>query len=160
MGTFRLYPSKSNTIIENSPTINTGQNEVGELWYGEDGVTRHLFKFDDTYYNSYYALGFLPAITATTPEFKLKLINPIELDSDQILAESFDIEVYAVTRDWDEGSGWDFENGTAGFSCWNSATTIQAWTTPGGDYGDLIFSGHVDVPDVDNEFLSLTYSYN
>ena len=145
MGTYRIYPSKSNTIIENSPTTNTGSNEIGELWYGLDGLTRHLFHFDVTEYMNYYALGFVPHITGTTAELKLYLISPTTLASDEEMAKSFDLEIYEADRSWDEGNGYYFAGSDieAGYSNWNSATTIQEWTSAGGDYSTLILSGHV-----------------
>ena len=45
MGKYRIYPSKSNSIIEGK-RINTGENEVMELWYGSSGIARHLVKVD------------------------------------------------------------------------------------------------------------------
>lgn len=157
MGTYRIYPSKSNSILEDSPTINTGLNEVSELWYGLDGISRHLIKFSFSGYNEQYGLGNVPHISGTTATFKLFPCYPtyeLDNDSDVEVADSFDLEIVVMDRDWDEGVGHDFIglNKTVGFSCWNSASTLVEWTTPGGDYSDQVFSGHVNYA---NEVISL-----
>ena len=156
MGTFRIYPSKSNTLVEKNPTINTGLNEVTELWYGDYDLTRHLIQFDFDDYNTQYALGFIPHITGTTATFKIFPTYPIyeETIDGAELATSFDLEVQIMQQAWDEGIGhiFDAAGKQAGFSCWNSATTTTAWTSPGGDYLYQVFSGHVDVAD---EIISL-----
>lgn len=151
MGTYRIYPTKSNTLIETNPLVNTGENEVFELWYGKKLSTRHLIQFDFVNYNAQLASGLVPQLSAATSVIKFYPCHPI-LENDQVEfddeATSFDLEIYEVTRDWDQGTGNFYEGSnlvTNGFSCWNSATTIQAWTTAGGDYSRLIFSGHVDV---------------
>jgi len=152
MGTYRLYPSKSNTLIQNTPTINTGLNEVMELWYGEDGVTRHLIRFEFSGYNQQYQLGYVPHITGTTATLKLYPCYPIRLETDEVFANSFDLEVGVVQQDWDEGEGYNFIGGTAGFSNWTSAATLTEWASAGGDYLYQVFSGHYNAA---NEVLSL-----
>ena len=77
MGKYRIYPSKSNTLIEDSPNVNTGENEVMELWYGTSGLTRYLLQFDFDAYNASYALGYVPHATASTWTFHLENCYPI-----------------------------------------------------------------------------------
>jgi len=149
MGKYRIYPNKSNTIIEDNGDVNTGENELTELWYGKQGLTRYLLQFDFDAYNEFVALGYVPTLTATTATFKLINCYPMFESYPYINAESArstDVEAYLMQQDWDSGIGWAY-SGTEtvdGFCNWNSATTIVSWTAAGGDYATLIFSGHVD----------------
>lgn len=149
MANFRIYPNKSNTIVEGT-RLNTGKNGVMELWYGNAGRARFLIQFDFSDYNTLYSGGYVPHITATTATFNMKNCYPIFERvpySTALPAEEADVEVKVVQQEWDEGSGHDFY-GTAsgnGISNWYSATSVQHWAAPGGDFAYTIFSGNVSL---------------
>lgn len=141
MGRFRIYPSQTNTIIENDPLINTGLNEVAELWYGDNGVARILVKFDIDDYMNLWDDNLVPSITSVT-----STLNFFDCATYQSGATSFDIDVHTQTQPWDQGVGYDHVglNVEEGFSNWYSAQTFSAWTTPGGDTTILLGSQHFD----------------
>ena len=148
MARYRIYPSKDNTILENSE-INTGLNEVPELWYGGSGVTRYFIKFDFETYNFNYNLGIVPHITAATPTFHLYNCYPtleVSGDSTTNVATGVDVSVKMVQQNWTEGLGHDFygQNTIDGKSDWYSATTSQPWAAQGGDFVYEVFSGYVE----------------
>lgn len=148
MGKYRLYPQKSNTLIEGSE-INTGENEVMELWYGSEGVTKHLVQFDFSGYEEKYEQGLVPHITAATSVFHMTNCYPFlekEPYFTSSIAASSIVVVKVVQQAWDSGIGHDFygletENG---YSNWYCATTIANWAAGGGDYLYTIFSGAID----------------
>jgi len=144
MAKYRIYPDKSNTLVEKNPTTNTGLNEVTELWYGDDGIARYFIRFDFSDYETKYAQGLVPHITATTATCVLTTCAPI-VESGST-ATSFDMEVQVVQQDWDQGIGYNLD-GTdivEGFSCWTGATSTDTWAAAGGDFLYQVFSGHVD----------------
>lgn len=148
MGKFRIYPDRGNTLIENSQ-INTGLNEVFELWYGNSGVARHLIHFDFTDYNEKYLSGEVPHITATTAIFHLEPCYPFferEPYADAYVAESSIIDVMVVQQNWDTGVGHDFygKDVVRGVSNWYSATSTSDWALHGGDFLYTVFSGVVN----------------
>lgn len=148
MGRFRVYANKNNTIIENSD-VNTGLNEVSELWYGDSGISRLLMKYDiDSYMNRYFDGNVPSLLSADTLSV---LYSPIPIySSETFQATSFDIQCYLMEEDWDEGVGYDFIglNTEDGYSNWYSATTISAWTTNGAtDQNILLSSQHFDSGD-------------
>jgi hypothetical protein len=143
MARFRIYANKTNNILSRYPTINTGSNPVSELWYGKDGISRLLIQYDVANYLEKYDAGYAPHFSAAT-DILISLKNPgpsVETISNTInRAQSYDIIMHPMTTEWDTGTGFDFVGlDTAdGYSNWNSATTIQAFTTPGGDFDDTI----------------------
>lgn len=148
MGTYRLYPDKSNTLIEDA-NINTGLNEVMELWYGLYGITRHLVHFNFTEYLNQYALGYVPHITAATSTFNMGNCYPVYETSPYDAAQpatDVDIEVKVLAQAFSQGRGYDFY-GTKkvnGISNWYSASSVSGWSLPGGDFAYTVFSGHID----------------
>ena len=148
MGTFRIYADKTNCILEDQPTKNTGNNEVAELWYGENGVSRFLVRFDLTDYTTYLDSGIIPSgATATLNLKSMPTLDTLEAE----MATSFELEVYSADTEWHEGNGYAFNNpdSIADYSNWNSATTVIAWQTPGGDYSTLFGSQTFDKGDED-----------
>lgn len=148
MGKYRIYPDKGNTLIEGTE-LNTGLNEVMELWYGNEGIARYLIHFNFDTYNEKYLAGNLPHITATTASFHLEPCYPIfekypyETSSP---AESSRVDVKIVQQYWDNGVGHDFwgTETVDGKSNWYSATSTSHWAAPGGDFLYTVFSGIVD----------------
>lgn len=150
MGKYRIYPNKSNTLLEDKPTVNTGENEVTELWYGVSGMSRHILRFDFDDYNAQYALGLVPHITAstTTSTFNMSDVYPVLEKNPYANAESptlANLDVKVVQQAWDAGRGYDFfGNKTVNDeSNWYSATSVAAWSSHGGDYLYTVFTGSV-----------------
>ena len=114
----RTYIEKNNTIIKDSE-VNTGRNPIAEIYYGgfdtKTDYTRHLLYFgvedlQERYNNG--QLGDLSKVTHT-----LKLCNSSYFDQNlqaQKLLDgkqrtsSFDLILFKVDQDWDEGTGYDF----------------------------------------------------
>jgi hypothetical protein len=139
MARYRIYTDQCAGIIENFPNKNTGENEVAEIWYGNQGRSRFLLRFDYSNYLAEYTNGRVPNLSAATSIIKIINAHPILEEFDLALgterAQSVDIVLELVTTDWDEGVGHDYvgigrENG---YCNWNSATTVSSWSTPGGD---------------------------
>ena len=142
MARYRIYADKVNCILENYPTVNTGLNPASELWYGENGIARTLIRYDFDDYVAKYTAGHAPALTAATVTVHINTLGPsvetLATGVDQ--AQSHDLTLYPMITEWDAGSGHDFIglDTIAGYSNWNSATTLNAWVTPGGDYDTAI----------------------
>ncbi len=159
MATYRIYSTKDTTIIENSPTINTGLNEVAELWFGVSGLTRHLIKFDVDAYQAKHAIGLVPHVSGTTATLNLTNCYPHQ-NTDNVSASSVEIEIHALTRDFNEGEGNDFiSNVVDGFANWTSAAVSNTWTSPGGDIAiPVMFTGTVD--EVDGDLVASVTTQN
>lgn len=145
---YRTYFDKNNTIISNS-LVNTANNPVSELTYG-DSCSRFLFFSDFTELKNKHINGELdPAITT----HKLYLKNTSNYDVSQSLFEnsltydgklraySVDLELHLIDEFWDAGVGYDFNQTifdkpdersyVKGPSNWIYRTTTDQWTTPG-----------------------------
>lgn len=129
------------SILELDPLVNTGLNEVAELWYGIDGVSRILVHFDIDDYMNLYDENLIPTLSAVT-----STLNFFDCATYQTGATSFDLDVYSQIQHWDGGVGYDHIglNTQDGFANWNSATTSSAWTTAGGDLSIFVGSQHFD----------------
>ena len=147
MSYFRSYFEKNNTIIKNSQ-VNTAKNPTTEIFYGS-GFSKFLFKVDfselkDKVDNSQYILN-------SNTKHTLHLTNCIFGDETFLGAKrgtgrertnSFDLIVFKVPEFWDEGLGFDYEDGGYDFttgnktfderpSNWFNRTTLQTWTSEG-----------------------------
>lgn len=144
MGHFRIHLDKNAGILEDYPTINTGENEVAELWYGNYGISRFLFRFNYADYITEFTAGRVPHFSAATVNINLFNCSPIFEDEDLAIgtrrATSTVIVCNKVDTDWDEGIGHDYTGleTEAGFACWYSAKTATEWTSSGGDYSTEI----------------------
>lgn len=160
MGRYRIYVDEMVGILEDKPLVNTGENEVAEIWYGEDGLSRILLHFDVDDYVSKVSSGYVPSVTSTTVTTQLVVhdITPsyeIKYGSTSA-ATSFDTDVNLVDTPWDGGIGHDYIGITStknGFANWYSATSTSAWTVAGGDFSTKMFTQHYDKG---NEDLSAT----
>ena len=188
----RTFFDKNNTIVY-SDRINTGKNPVSELFYGGQlGNTlysRLLFQFDETKLKSLIADGtYNPEELTHT----LKLTNTGCFDGDlagnltgsnKRRTSSFDLVLFQLHNEWDEGNGYDY--GTATYigsepvlstcpSNWIDAKTNTGWplTTPGSTVtgntsGNTLVTQHfadgnenleMDITDVVNHILTGTTS--
>ena len=148
----RTFFDKNNTIVRNSDS-NTGLNPITELFYGgsigEQKYSRFLFHFDETRLKSLYTGGTYTDLTKLT--HTLKLTNTGLFDSgllngtmaSKARASSFDLILFKVNQDWDNGVGYDYEvpilvNGdyyfSNGASNWVEAQTGIPWNNGTGVY--------------------------
>ncbi len=117
MTIFRSYFKKSNTLISSNLT-NNSQNPVTEILYGSlfQRVSRFIFDIDLT--NLINKINNGNIIPNSGMKHILHMTNTISYAqqylgkksySDTIQrASSFDLEVFNIKEDWDEGSGYDF----------------------------------------------------
>jgi hypothetical protein len=150
MGIYRTYFDKNNTIVKDS-NVNTGRNQVSELYFG-DLISRFLF------YCSFDEVINLVNSGVINPNGNVKHIltikNTSNFDIKDILSidnnlmfgsyfrpTSFDLELHDVNELWDEGNGYDFVTGIQSFpqnieyilgpSNWINATNVTNFNTPG-----------------------------
>jgi hypothetical protein len=165
--------------------VNTGKNPVAELFYGGGNDTntkyfsRFIFKFDVSPIIANIAAGDYPDLTNFT--HTLKMTNTSTFDSGLLgtetayskdRASSFDMYLFPVNQDWDEGIGYDFA-GQKFFtsldtqvvsetpSNWAEATTVSAWTNGGGVFSEWssITSGYTQHFADGNENLELNITH-
>ena len=147
MSYFRSYFEKNNTIIKNSQ-VNTAKNPTTEIFYGS-GFSKFLFKVDFTDLISKVNSGEHVVTSGTT--HTLHLTNTIFGDETFLGAKrgtgrqrtnSFDLILFQIPEFWDEGLGFDYEDGGYDFttgnvtfderpSNWYNRTTINEWTAEG-----------------------------
>ena len=148
----RTYFDKNNTIISNS-IANTGLNPVAELFYGGyDGIekySRFLFHFDESRIKDLYNNGTFTDLTklkhtlrlTNTASFDTGLLNGTMSAKDR--ASSFDLILFKINQDWDNGVGYDYEvpilvNGeylySTGPSNWNNPQIGYNWVGGTGVY--------------------------
>ena len=146
---YKSYFEKNNTIVYNSE-INTAKNQVTEIVYGGNPnvYSRFIFKIDLT--------GLIDKITTEeiavdrVLSHKLKLYNTInELNQyigtdigyniDRVRASSFELILFEIDEDWDEGSGYDISFDKLSLlkpkkkspSNWFNKKTNLPWATAG-----------------------------
>jgi hypothetical protein len=147
MSYFRSYFEKNNTIIKNY-AVNTAKNPTTEIFYGS-GFSKYLFKVDFSDLISKIQNGDL--VINTNTRHYLKMTNTIFGDP-KLIGEkrntgkqrttSFDLILFKISENWDEGIGFDYEDGGYDFtygnntfderpSNWFNRTTLNEWTIPG-----------------------------
>lgn len=176
----RFYAIKDNTITNafqpglTSRAINSnmGSSDILEAFsiYGQassDSLekSRILLKFSTDEISTLRQSGTLP--DAGSVKFKLKLFNATHSET---LPKDFTLTTHVVTTDWSEGSGLDMESySDLGSSNWVSASTVAAWTTPGGDFMEQDYRKEfslttgvedvdVDITDIVEDWLNNTNS--
>jgi hypothetical protein len=149
----RTYLDRNNTIIYNDNT-NTGRNPITELFYGgtvgETQYSRLLFHFDESRLKDLYTGGTYADLTKLT--HTLRMTNTGAFDTDLLgtttcgekeRACSFDLILFAIDQDWDEGVGYDygectFIGGQSSTSVcpsnWVQAQTNVSWSGGNGTY--------------------------
>ena len=148
MSYIRSYFQKNNTIIKGS-TTNTAKNPTTEIFYGNGTFSKFIFNIDFTNLIEKYLNGDFLVTTGTT--HTLHLTNCIFGDegfkgqgrsTGRQRATSFDLILFSINEDWDEGVGFDYVNNPADTlsgdivfdqnpSNWYNRTTINSWTTSG-----------------------------
>jgi len=158
MTIFRSYFSKNNTLIDNNLS-NNSQNPVTEISYGtvDSQVTRFIFDIDLDLLRERITEGFINPekivkhilhVTNTISNAQ-EYIGKRSYSLDIERATSFNLDLFNVTEDWDEGSGYDFAyadhsgfmyvdvvNGPINLqaSNWYYRQTDVPWTVSGGSY--------------------------
>jgi len=147
MSVFRSYFSKNNTLIGNNLT-NNSQNPVTEISYGtlNEQPTRFIFDIDLTDLINKINSGEIIPTTGMT--HTLHMTNTISYAPQYLgkksysnnidRATSFDLELYSLDEDWDEGSGYDFiyndtllANAQIEASNWKDRKTGVEWAVAG-----------------------------
>ena len=114
----RTYFDRNNTIVYNN-SVNVGRNPIAELYYGGDSssksYSRFIFQFDEARLKDLYTGGTFTDLSKL--KHTLKMTNTGAFDTD-LLGQttcgdkertcSFDLIVFPVTQDWDEGCGYDY----------------------------------------------------
>ncbi len=118
MSRFRSYFKKNNTLIDNNLT-NNSQNPVTEISYGtfDAQPSRFIFeidldnlkkKIDDGFINPNRIVRHILHMTNTisyAPQYLGKKSYSVNIER----ASSFQLDLFNVNEDWDEGSGYDFK---------------------------------------------------
>lgn len=150
--TIHTFFDKNNTILYNSLT-NTSQNPVTELYYGgtsdEPQYSRFLFHFDETRLRSLYTGGTYPILSSmthtlhftNTGSFDTALLAGTTADGKD-RASSFDLIVFRINQDWDEGCGYDYDTAnlldnsvtSTAPSNWVEPRTLGSWSGGNGVY--------------------------
>jgi hypothetical protein len=114
---YRSYFEKNNTIIYNS-SINTAKNQVTEIVYGNDPniYSRFIFKLNlDNLIDKItkqeitedQIVSHKLNIYNTINELNQYIGSEIEYNINRKRASSFELILFEITEDWDEGSGYD-----------------------------------------------------
>lgn len=147
MSYFRSYFEKNNTIIKNSQ-VNTAKNPTTEIFYGS-GFSKFIFKVDFSELKNKIDSG--EYVINDNTKHTLHLTNTIFGDETFLGAKrgsgrqrtnSFDIIVFKISEFWDEGLGFDYEDGGYDFttgnetfderpSNWYNRTTLDSWGSEG-----------------------------
>ncbi len=143
--------------------VNTSKNPSTEIFYG-DKFSKFIFKIDFEDLKNKITGGDYVITTGTT--HTLNLTNTIFGDETFLGAKrgtgrqrtnSFDLILFKINEFWDEGLGFDYEEGSYDFtsgnntyderpSNWFNRTTLYEWTTEGiyGTTPDIISTIHFD----------------
>ena len=156
-----LYANKDNTITNatlngSSPKTgsNQGKSEVLDLFVlaaqsgSSYGISRILMQFDLASLSQSIVDGDVPS---SGVQYMMRLIDAPHAET---LPSSFDVEVYPLSRSWDEGVGlsnFDEDLKDAGYSNWDNATSLVSWTLTGSDYisNEVSASQHFDAGEED-----------
>lgn len=173
MGILRTYFDKDTTIIRNS-YVNTGKNPIVELFYGgstnvnDTKYSRYLFNIN---FNDIINKVNDGTISISGMTHTIKLTNTSCFDKELYCktscssigsvrrATSFDLNLFEITEDWDEGNGYDYSEVTP-ITCddanstycespanWLDRQTNTTWSVPGvysGNPTTLINTQHFD----------------
>jgi len=148
MTIFRSYFSKNNTLID-SVLANNSQNPVTEITYGtvNQQVSRFIFDIDFSQLHQRIQENNINPQTIT--KHTLHLTNTISNASEYIgkrsysldieRATSFKLDLFNVSEDWNEGSGYDFlfkdtVDSNRHASNWFYRKSNTPWTYNGGSY--------------------------
>ena len=157
----RTYFDRNNTLVYNRAE-NTGKNPVAELFYGggdnissgRTGYTRYIFQFDVQRIIDFRDKGKYPDLTKL--KHTLRMTNTGTFDETLLGTEtgdakkrtsSFDLNLFEVTQNWDEGIGYDFAGQkyftstdstviSTNPSNWEESNTGTQWANGGGVFSE------------------------
>ena len=146
MSFYRSYFQKNNTIVESS-MVNTSKNPATQIWYGSTH-SKFLFTIDLSGLQQKITNGDL-VLNSNTKHY-LKLTNTVFGDEslmfdlttqDKQRATSFDLILFPIQENWDEGVGFDYVysadltqyniNYDVRPSNWFNRTSLDPWTHTG-----------------------------
>lgn len=171
----KSYFEKNNTILRNQVT-NTGLNPITELYYGGNGpsseYSRFIFKPDLSRLETFKADGTIEDLSKVKHTLKLKNTGLFDLAFTKRKASSFDIILFPITQEWDEGVGYDYTAdcvlGESDYkitpSNWIEGRSNEAWVGGPGIYtgstsGITISTQHFDAGNEDLE-MDITEAIN
>lgn len=147
MGIFKSYFLKNNTLIDNVLS-NNSQNPVTEISYGtvDKQVSRLIFDINLEPLKDRIREGHINPNKIIS--HRLKMTNTISNAQEYIgkrsysleieRASSFDLELFNISEEWDEGSGYDFvyseKKPVNHASNWEYRKTNIPWSIEGGSY--------------------------
>ena len=150
MSIIRSYFNKSNNIVKGVYS-NSSKNPVMEIsafGSSEKIPSRYLFDIDLTLLNKKISNGI---INQNNCKHYLNMTNTIRYSHDYIgnksynnivRASSFDLDVFNIKENWDEGSGYDFSFNSANVikqaPNWYERANGQNWSVEGVDATELI----------------------
>lgn len=150
MSVFRTYFSKNDTLIDGNLT-NNSQNPVSEISYGTVNrfPSRLIFDLDYLPLQTRIVEGFINPVRMVkhvlhmtntiqhAPQYVGRKSYSLEIDR----ASSFELDVFNVDEEWDEGSGYDFVYDDEPHPelpkeavNWYYRKTDVPWTVSGGSY--------------------------
>jgi len=147
MSYFRSYFYKNNTIIKDSHT-NTAKNPTTEIFYGS-GFSKFIFKINlDTLQNivdsgqKVITSGTTHTLHLTNTIFGDETFLGAKRGTGRQRANSFDLILFKINEFWDEGLGFDYEDGGYDFTTGNDTfderpsnyfnrTTLDMWSVEG-----------------------------
>lgn len=147
MSVYRTYFQKNNTLIQNNE-LNVSQNPVGEISYGtlDATVSRIIFKLDlDSLVNKIIASGIdlnrvqsHTLVMTNTIASRPDLLGGLSYSQGIERASSFELDLFEILEDWDEGSGYNFHFNDDALidlpkqaSNWYFRKTGQSWIQDG-----------------------------
>lgn len=150
MSIFRSYFKKNSTLID-GVTSNNSRNPVTEISYGtvNGQVSRYIFDIDLVpIQDKLLEEGIIKnSITrhvlhmTNTIRFAPELVGGKSYISSIDRANSFELELFNINEDWDEGAGYTFSYSDVTFplldskaSNWKERKTNTNWTIEGGNY--------------------------
>lgn len=147
MSYFRSYFEKNNTILKDL-YVNTSKNPSTEIFYGS-GFSKFIFKIDLTDLQNKVDNGDFIITTGTTHTLHLtncifgnETFKGAHRGTGRERATSFDLILFKIEENWDEGVGFDYEEGGNEVSTgnnafvqrpsnWFSKTTNELWDVEG-----------------------------
>jgi len=154
----RTYFDRNNTIVYNN-SVNVGRNPIAELYYGGDSssksYSRFIFQFDEARLKDLYTGGTFTDLSKLKHTLKMTNTGAFNTDllgqttcGDKERTCSFDLIIFPITQDWDEGCGYDYGScayigdGSEDYgpSNWFYARTNTSWSG-----GTGIYSGSATV---------------
>ena len=127
-----LIPTKDTTIYQAFPSNNSGLDEILEIGKVVDNTL-----IEPNYSGSsartlmYFDLPTSQSVSSGSSYFlNLRLANATDVHRGQ------PIIVYPISRSWDEGSGYFYQNvkNSSDGATWSAASTSVSWSSAGGDY--------------------------